>query len=509
MILSWSLFIFYLLGTSYLAWLGFRRTKNFGSFAIGKGDMSPFVVGITLAASTASAATFIINPGFIYVHGLSAFMHFVVAVGLGFCLMLVLLSFRFRRLGEKNKALTMPHWIGERYGSKNVALYFAFINLFSLAFVVLIVGGLSIVMQKLLGVSNILALLIILGFVTSYVFVGGTYAHAFTNTLQGSLMLVVTLVIIISGFKLFFQGSPGFFERIAAQDANLVAWVNPASNLFNSVFSIYISGFVIGAAVVCQPHILTKALYVKSDRAVRQYLIVAIIALVIFFALPLAGFYARLGLSPEQLVDAATGAFRQDLVMTVYLENAFPGWTFTFISIVLLAAGMSTLDGILVSLSTISANDLILNLMDRFGKQRISEERRLALAYKYSHIVLVGIAATAFLICINPPKLLGIFGQLGVYGMVVASVPPILCGILFRDVSLKLVWTSSAVGIILHFLLYFFGARLLPNSNLAFANPGVTSTIAIIVSLMPTLALAWLKSRKEFSKPVSVRVEDC
>lgn len=495
MTLAWSLFILYLVGTAYLGWLGYKRTQNFGSFAIGTGDMSPFVVGITLAASTASAATFIINPGFIYVHGLAGFMHFVVAVGMGFCLMLVLLSFRFRRLGEANKALTMPHWIGERYGSKSIALYFAFINLFALAFVVLIVGGLSLVMQQLLGVSNITALIIILGFVTSYIFIGGTYAHAFTNTLQGTLMLIVSLIIIVSGFKLLFQSSPGFFEQIAAQDSNLIKWINPASNLYNSVFSIYISGVIIGAALVIQPHILTKALYVRTDRAVKQYLTIAVIALVIFFLLPIAGFYARLILSPDQLVDATTGAFRQDLVMAVYLKTVFPRWLFTFMSVVLLAAGMSTLDGILVALSTISANDLLLNLIDRFGKQKLSEEKRLAIAYKLSHIVLLGIAVAAFLICLNPPKLLGIFGQVGVYGMVVAAVPPILGGILFRKIPLQLVWVTSIIGISTHFLLYFFGEDIFSGANLAFANPGVTATLAILVSLVPALGGTWLIKR--------------
>ncbi|NIR52544.1 sodium:solute symporter family protein [candidate division KSB1 bacterium] len=484
MTLAWSLFLVYLLGTAYLAWLGHKRTQNFGSFAIGQGDMHPYVVGITLAASVASAATFIINPGFIYVHGVSAFMHFVIAVGSGFCLMLVLLSFRFRQLGEANKALTMPHWIGERFRSKGFALYFAVVNLFALAFVVLIVGGLSIVLQQLLGVSNVVALIIILGFVTSYIFVGGTYAHAFTNTLQGTLMLLVTLTILISGLQLFFQDGPGFFERLAAQDPNLIALVNPTSDLYNGVFSIYISGFIIGAALVCQPHILTKALYVKSDRAVRNYLIVAVIALALFFFLPFAGFYARVTIPPEQLIDAATGAFRQDLVMTVYLKNAFPGWAFTTVSVVLLAAGMSTLDGILVALSTISANDLLLNLIDRFGKHRLSREKQLSLAYRFSHIVLVAIAGAAFLICLNPPKLLGIFGQVGVYGMAVAAVPPLLGGILFQNIPLRLVWASSIIGLAVHLLLYFWGAKLFADSNLTFANPGVTATLAILISLV-------------------------
>ncbi len=495
MTLAWALFLLYMIGTAYLGWRGFRKTTTFGSFAIGSGDLSPFVVGITMAASVASAATFIINPGFIYVHGLAAFMHFVVAVGSGFCLMLVVLSFRFRRLGESTHALTMPHWIGNRFGSRGLATFFALINLFALAFVVLIVGGLSIVMQQLLGVSNAVALVIMLTFVTSYIFLGGTYAHVFTNTLQGSLMVLVTLLILGSGVPLLLENSPGFFERLAMQDPNLVKWVNPESNLYNNVFSIYISGFLIGAALVCQPHILTKALYLKSDRQVRRYLFIGVAVLALFFLLPFAGFYARLTLPQDALIDPATGNFRQDLAMTMYIKQAFPGWMFTAIGVVLLAAGMSTLDGILVSLSTITANDLFLNVIGRFSKRERSEEERLALAYRASHVILIIIAVAAFFICLRPPKLLGIFGQVGVYGMAVAAVPPLLGGILFRRLPLWLVWAASALALATHFLLYFFGAEWFPGVPLTFANPGVPATLAIIVSMVPTMTFGFYLNR--------------
>lgn len=496
MTLAWILFLIYMAGTTWLGWVGFRKTANFGSFAIGTGDLHPAVVGITLAASVASAATFIINPGFVYVHGLAGFMHLGVSVGLGFCLMLVLLSFRFRRMGASTRALTMPHWISNRYDSRGFGLFFAIVNLFALAFVVLIVGGLSIVMQQLLGLSNTASLLVILIFVTGYVFLGGTYAHVFTNTLQGSLMLLVTLLILASGVHLF-GAEGGVLAALSARDPNLVTWINPASDLFNDIFSIYISGFLIGAALVCQPHILTKALYVRSDRAVRQYLIYGIIAIVLFFMLPAAGFYARLTLPPEQIVDAATGAFRQDLVMAAYIQQAFPEWLFTTISVVLLAAGMSTLDGILVSLSTITANDFLLTAIDRFSTRDRSEEERQKLAYQLSHVVLVVIAVAAFLICLDPPRLLGIFGQVGVYGMAVAAVPPLLAGILFHRVPLWLVWGTALLGIAVHFALYFFGADLFPDSGLTFANPGVTASLALIVAVLPTLLGGWWLNRGE------------
>ena len=495
MILAWVLFGIYLLGTSYLGWLGHKKTQDFSSFAIGSGDLSPLQVGITLAAATASAATFIINPGFVYVDGLAAFMHLGLSVYLGFVGMLLLLSFRFRKIGAKYKALTIPDWIGKRYGSKKFSLYFAFINLLSFAFIVLLVGGISIVMQKLLGLSNVSALILTLVFVTGYVIYGGTYAHVYTNMFQGFLMMMITIIIVGSGVYLMLS-TPDFIGEIQAVNPSLLTMVNPESKLFNSVFSIYISGFAIGAALVCQPHILTKALYVKTDREVSNYIAVFSGVFFLFILLLLAGFWAILTVPAEQLLDPQTGLFRQDLVMTVYLQNAFPEWLFTVISIVLLAAAMSTLDGLLVSISTITANDLVLNLLERFGKTKLTADEKMKWALKVSQWVLVLIAVLVFVVTLNPPKLLGVFGQVGVYGLVLAAVPPLLAGIWFEKVSIRLVWTMSILALFIHFGLFTYGDELFSESELAFGNPGVTATISLFITVFPTLVVHFLKKEK-------------
>jgi SSS family solute:Na+ symporter/sodium/pantothenate symporter len=485
MTLAWLLFAIYLLGTAYLGWLGHRKTDDFGSFAIGKGDLSPVQVGVTLAAATASAATFIINPGFVYVDGLAAFMHLGISVYLGFLTMLCVLSFRFRRIGEAAGALTIPDWIGKRYGSKDFSLYFAIINLLAIAFVVLLVGGISIVMQKLLGVSNVVALVITLVFVTGYVLYGGTYAHVFTNMFQGFLMIIVSVLVLWSGLKLYLEGGD-ITAVLQAKDANLLAWVNPGSKLYNDWFSTYVAGFLIGGALVCQPHILTKALYVKSDRAVLRYILVFSVVFLLFCLLLLAGFWAHVAVPPEALIDATTGAFRQDLVMTVYLQQVFPDWLFTITSVVLLAAAMSTLDGLLVGISTITANDLVLNIFSR-GKSAHNPKEQMRLALRAGHLVLIIMAVAVFLVALYPPKLLGIFGQVGVYGLVLAAVPPLLAGVLYQAPNLRLVWTMSVLALIIHFGLFFFGQQLFPTSTLAFANPGLTAAFAIIISVFPTL----------------------
>ncbi|MEO0787779.1 MAG: hypothetical protein AAFY36_03900 [Bacteroidota bacterium] len=493
MILAWTLFSAYLLGTTYLGWLGHKKTDSFSSFAIGKGDLSPLQVGVTLAAATASAATFIINPGFVYVDGLAAFMHLGISVYLGFVAMLVVLSFKFRKLGADMKALTIPDWIGKRYGSKSLSLYFAIINLLSFAFIVLLVGGISIVMQGLLGVSNTVALLITLVFVTGYVIFGGTYAHVYTNMFQGFLMIGVTVLVLGSGMYLMWQEG-NFWTELQQNQPQLLAWVNSDSKLFNDFLSTYIAGFCIGGALVCQPHILTKALYVKTSRDVGRYIVVFSIVFFLFCLLLLAGFWAHAAVAPEQLIDASTGGFRQDLVMTVYLQNVFPNWLFIAVSVVLLAAAMSTLDGLLVGISTITANDLVLNLIDRFRAGKYNPIQRMKIALNTSHVVLILIAILTFFVNLSPPKLLGIFGQVGVYGLVLAAVPPILAGILFERPKIKVVWLMSILSVAIHFGLFFYGDQVFTNSTLAFGNPGLTATLALLICLPPTLLIHLLFS---------------
>jgi len=495
--LVWSLFLVYLVATSALAWLGHKRTGDMKSYAIGGGAMNPWVVGITLAASIASSATFIINPGFVYVHGLAAFLHYGGSVLLGIVVGLFTLSIGFRRIGSKNAAVTLPQWIGQRFGSRSLSILFAAINLLSLAFVVLIIGGVSIVMQKTLGLSNTQSLVLIVTFVFGYVFIGGTYAHAYTNTLQGMIMVVVSILIVASGIHFFGED---MFGQIAAKDANLMKAINPTSSLYNSFFSIYLSGFVIGFALVCQPHIMTKALYVKSDRDVRRYLGVTVAVSVVFTALLLVGFYAHVaGIPAAMFTDPSTGAFRQDLVMTAYLTHTFSPTIMAFIAIALLAAGMSTLDGILVALSSIAGNDLFLNLAGRWLPA--DEDKRSRVAHHASQAILVGLGLVAFFIALHPPELLGIFGQVGVYGIIAASAIPILGGIALPAMGRREAGAAAILGLVTHFGGYALGATTETFAAWGFANPGVTATCALAAS---ALAMAPALVRKGQAQPARV-----
>ena len=481
--LVWTLFIAYLVLTLGLSIIGYMKTTDIKSFSVGSGDLNPVVVGITLAASIASTATFVINPGFVYVHGISAIMHFGVSAGLGVIIGLFVMSFGFRRLGKKSNALTLPQWIGQRYHSTALTVFFALLNLLSLTFAVLIVGALSIVMQAELGLTNFQAITLIITFVFGYIFVGGTYAHAYTNTLQGILMTIVAAIIVAEGLPLLFSGE--VLSTLSAINPNLSLHINPESAFFNSYFSVYLSGFVIGFALMTQPHILIKALYVKTDADVKKYLWVCVGVSLIFSALLLVGLYAHLkGMDQSLFVDPSSGDFRQDRVMAVYIAESFSPTMRAIIMVALMSAGMSTLDGILVALSSVAANDLFLNLTNNNLLQKYDDQKQLKIAYYAGPIILVLLGLATFALVLNPPKLLGIFGQLGAYAIVTASISPIFCGIFFPTLNKKDISLAVGLALLCYSILYagaFF--QWSPSMVSQFSNPAVPAFWGIVLSL--------------------------
>jgi sodium/pantothenate symporter len=465
----------YLVAVYWLSVLGMRKTKSLRSFAVGNKDMGPVLVGVVMASSIASTATFVINPGFVYTHGLSAFLHYGVAAQAGMAFGLIAVTKGFRRVGDAHGCLTIPDWIRSRYGSKPLALFFALINLLSITFVVLIMVGCALLVVGLTGMSYTLALVSVLLVVFSYVLMGGTYAHAYTNVVQAAMMAVVALVLFGSGVHLL---GDGFIASLQSISPHWAAPVNPESNLYASLFSVFVSAFVVTFALMMQPHILTKVLYLRSEKDVTRFLVTSI-ALGFVFSLALfVGFYAKLDGIDLPLAQ-------QDKVVTTYVAQVFGGsmggeLLSAIVLVALLAAGMSTLDGILVALSAMVTNDLYLQIAKPQGKDR---------SLLVSRIVLVGVGLVAFALALDPPLLVGLFAQKGVYGLAAASFVPIVFGVLVRGpISARVMAFAAVVGLAVHLAL---------DLAVGIDNPAVSACYAILASVMiALLSMALLRARR-------------
>lgn len=474
-IFAWSLFLLYVVVTAVLALRGMKKTTSLEGYAIGNKDMGPVLVGVTLASSVASTATFVINPGFVYTHGISALLHFGFAATAGVTVGLVVLSKGFRRDGDRTHALTLPHWVGARYDSPALRTFFAVLNIFlAISFVVLIIKGSALVMVATLQLSYITAVIVITVFVFTYIMLGGTYAHAYTNFFQGVLMIGVAVLIVGSGLPLFSDGLGPFLDKIGAQDPNLVKAFNPASPLYSNVWEVLITPFIVGFGLVCQPHILTKALYVRSEKELNRYLLVGALVGFVFASMLLAGLYARI---------AFPNLPSQDAVMAVYIQKTFSPLLGVPISVALLAAGMSTMDGILVSASSIAGNDLFLGALGKRLYPNLAQEARAKLALAASRYILAGMGVVALIIALDPPIFVGLFAQFGVYGVVAASIAPLTFGIFARDVNRRDVMIASVAGIATHLGFYAYNIGVAGRTFIE-VNPSITASAGAVVSVV-------------------------
>jgi SSS family solute:Na+ symporter/sodium/pantothenate symporter len=97
-----------------------------------------------------AAVIFVINPGLIHAYGWAGVVGYGMAAPLGIFIGLVVTSKRFRRVGDRFTVLTVPQWLGERYGDRRLTVFFAFASMLQITFLVLIVTALVLVLMSVL-----------------------------------------------------------------------------------------------------------------------------------------------------------------------------------------------------------------------------------------------------------------------------------------------------------------------------------------------------------------------
>lgn len=478
-----------------ILWLvakGARRIKSMSDYAVGSIQFSPWSVGLSLAAAITSAATFIINPGFIALYGYSAILAFAVVMPLGLFISLAVLSKSFRKYGTNVKALTIAQWIGSRYGNAHFALFFAVLSLLLITFMVLLCVGMTKVLAQALNANELVVLVVMVVFIYGYMMFGGANSMVYTNTIQAMLMLVVAFILLGSGHEHFAGGLSALTAKLKAIDPGLVQWKNPGSYQFRDFFEIVICSFVVGIAVVCQPHIITKSLLLRSERDVNRYLVIGIIIEAIFFAVVITGLYARL-LFPDLTVNGQ--ALKMDGIIPAYVIAEFPVFAGLLVIMGLISAGLSTLEGLIQSLSTTITSDLIVPLSGRLFGDGDSKSRRLILV---NRMVIAVLGLVTILLSIqqltNPGLSVGIFAQNGVYAYFSAAFIPVLMGIFLPRTPLLAPVVAAITAIVVHFAVYYGGITWYMQAPVR--NPAVAATFAIMAASL-TGFIAYIISKNK------------
>ncbi len=428
LVVWWWIFLVVYIGMMlYFGIVGQRKVANADDFATARAGYGPLFLAFAFAATTASGATFVGFPGIAYDAGLAAIWSVVlypIGVYLGVLICLRLVSNSGHEFGSRS----IPEYLGQRYQSDWIRIL---VSLFSLSLFFYLAGQLvsGIVMfEIMLGVPPSVALGVTALVLMIYVVMGGAHADILTDGVQGFIMVAVGVLVIF----LFFTGYgvdggfDGMIEQLRAKDENLVGWTNPDNVLYHSWWSVL-------AILLCHiplgmlPHIGNKLWALKEPKQRTSFIRLAFIFGMLLGMLGLGGILARVVLG-----DGVNG----NQALALLFIELFPTWLAAGLGVGILAAVMSTADGLVVSSSQIVANDIYrLSIVPRL-KNRLSEEEVERRVLKISRIATVVIMFLCTVLAWNMLDTnVTIIVWIGTGCMMAAFAGPLILGAVWRGVT--------------------------------------------------------------------------
>ncbi|MEH7300904.1 sodium/pantothenate symporter [Neobacillus drentensis] len=446
------------------------KTNSFlEEYFLGERQMGGFILAMTMVATYGSASSFIGGPGIAYTQGLGWVLLAMAQLATGYFTLMVL-GKKFAIVARQYKAITLIDFLKERYKSKTVVLLSAasiIIFLFS-SMTAQWIGGARLV-ESLTGLSYTTALLIFAFSVLVFVIVGGFRAVALTDTVQGVVMFMGTLILLIATIKAG-GGIPKIISDLAAENPNLISPFGAQHNLTPA----YVSSFwiLVGVGVVGLPQITVRAMSYKNSKAMHHAIIIGTIVVgFIMLGMHLIGVFAR-----PVLPDVKIG----DTVMPLLSMKVLPPYVAGIVLAAPMAAIMSTVDALLILVSSALVKDVYLNyIKPHAGDDHVK---------KVSFSVTAVIGILVILLALSPPDLIVWLNLFSFGGLESVFIWPVVLGLYWSKGNKYGAITSMIVGMGSYILL----DRFHPN---AFGLH--TVVMPILLSFLCFVLVSLMTSQKE------------
>ncbi|HLS08496.1 sodium/pantothenate symporter [Lentibacillus sp.] len=402
-------------------------------YFLGGRSLGGFVLAMTMTATYGSASSFIGGPGTAYTEGLGWVLLAMTQVSTGYFVLMVL-GKKFAIVTRKYKALTMVDFLKERYRSKWVVLFSAFsiiIFLFS-AMAAQWIGGARLI-ESLVGIPYTTALFIFALLVLIYVVIGGFRAVALTDAIQGTIMFVGTLILLVATI-IAGGGLSNIMSDLAAENPNLITPYGAEGTLTPAFVSSF--WILVGVGVVALPQITVRAMSYKDSRSMHRAIIIGTVVVgVIMLNMHLIGVLAR---------PILPGIEVGDRVMPLIALEVLPNWLAGFVLAAPMAAIMSTVDSLLLLVSSSIVKDVYLNYIE----PKASQNRVKGLSIGVTAVLGV----IVFLMALNPPDLIIWLNLFAFGGLEAAFIWPIVMGLYWKKGNKYGALASMLTGVGLYIL---------------------------------------------------------
>ncbi|MFW7523958.1 sodium/pantothenate symporter [Vibrio ostreicida] len=429
--------VIYLVSVFALAFYSQSQSNNkqnfLSNYFLGNRSMSGFVLAMTLAATYASASSFIGGPGAAYKMGLGWVLLAMIQLPAAW-LTLGVLGKKFAIEARRHNALTLNDMLYARYRNRAVVI-FASLTLLLAFFAIMVVQfiGAARLLQTVTGLSYLQGLTIFAITVGLYTTIGGFRAVAMTDAVQGIMMIIGTIALLVG----IIHAGGGLGELITDLhhiDPSLITPYGPDNFLsqpFMLSFWILVCFGVIGL-----PHAAVRCMSYSSSQSLHRGMVIST-AMVAFLMLGmhLSGALGRALVpdiaSPDQIMPTLMITVLPPVVAGIFLAGP-------------MAAIMSTIDSQLIQASATLLKDLYLNYINPKLAQRSDSDRKLS---KLS-LWITGIFSTlVFVAATNPPEMIIWLNLLAFGGLQAVFLWPLILGLYWKKASARGALFSMVSGL--------------------------------------------------------------
>lgn len=486
-------FILYLCIMLSIGFYFSNKSKKMSDYFLAGRKLGGWVTAMSAQASDMSGWLLMGLPGAAYATGMG---NYWIAIGLaiGTILNWAFVAKPLRRFTEVcGDSITIPQYFQNRFKSDSpvvrmvcaIVIFIFFLVYTTSAFVS---GGKLFQVVFNIDPNNDAyskaAIIISALIIVTYTFFGGFNAVAWTDLIQGLLMVVTIVILPIA----LIANTPDFSAELLENTPKIVAEGADASG-FMSMFSgrsavSIISDLAWAFGYFGMPHILVRFMAIKNTKEVKKSGTIAVVwVLISLTAAVLVGVLGRAYLDSQNTVlDAAS----MELIFITTVKRLFPSFLGGIFLSAVLASIMSTADSQLLVTASAVVNDFYTIVV----KKETSEKKLMWI----SRISVMVISVIACILALNPnDSIMGIVSNAWA-GFGAAFGPAILLSLYWKRLTIR----GTVAGIIGGAGTVLIWEYVLPDT---LAITSLYSIVpGIIVSLILTVAVSL--ADKEPSKEV-------
>ena len=406
----------YLLILLVIGFWGGRESSDLKGYYVAGKKLPAWVIAFSSNATGESAWLLLGLTGMGYAIGVHAFW-IIMGEVLGVACAWIWVARPFKEYTDRYDAITVPDYLTERFrDTSNAFRWVSALIILSMvmAYTAAQLTASGKAFDSFLGTGYTEGVWIGLGIVLFYTTVGGFKAVAYSDFLQGVLMLGCLVTLPIVGIAAAGGWTP-MIESLRAQDPALLQPMGSYGMTVAGVISAA-GSVAIGLAFLGSPQLLTRFMAARDQRQIVDGGFWAVLCVIGFDVGAVFGGMAGRTLFPV-LDDPET-------ILPMMSAELFPAFFTGIFLVVVLAAIMSTVDSLLILASSVVVRDVVQKAL---GSD--ASERTLSTMGKG---VTVVIGAVGLVVALLEVRVIFDFVLFAWSGIACAFTPVVLCSLFWK-----------------------------------------------------------------------------